>query len=105
MNRLLIFSFVCITLFSCNEAQIDLICEPILNREFNVIYNAHVTGELQLDLSNSCDTALVYFTELDPTTVLPGTFKSFEVTSGLQYLVETTCTDSTLTYRYVNNCP
>jgi hypothetical protein len=105
MNRLLILSFVCITLFSCNEAQIDRICEPTLNREFNVIYNAHFKGELQLDLSSSCDTALVYFTEVPPTVVLPGAFQSFQVPTGLQYLVETTCSDSTLTYRYVNNCP
>lgn len=105
MNRFLILILFSISLVSCNEAQINRICEPTLNREFNVVYNAHFRGDLQLDLSNSCDTALVYFTEVPPTTVLPGSFQSFAVTSGLQYLVVSNCSDSTLTYRYVNNCP
>lgn len=105
MNRLLILILFSISLLACNEAQINRICEPTLNREFNVVYNAHFRGDLQLDLSNSCDTALVYFTEIEPTTVLPGSFQTFSVASGLQYLVVSNCADSTLTYRYVNNCP
>ena len=105
MSRLLIFILISIALFSCNEAQINRICEPTLNREFNMVYNAHFRGELQLDLSNACDTALVYFTEIPPTTVLPGNFQTFSVPSGLQYLVVSNCSDSTLTYRYVNTCP
>jgi hypothetical protein len=92
-------------LSACKEAQIDAVCEPVLTRQFNTVYNAHFSGDLQVDLSNLCDTALVYFTEIAPTTVLPGEFRSFSVKKDLQYLVETSCTDSTLTYQYINICP
>jgi hypothetical protein len=104
MNKVIFLISILLTLSACNEAQIERICAPTHTRQFNVIYNAHFKGQIQLDLSASCDTARVYFTETPATVVLPGSFITFEVAKELQYLVETTCTDSTLTYRYINQC-
>jgi hypothetical protein len=89
---------------ACDAAQINRICEPVLNREFNVVYNAHFRGELSFN--NSCgDTARVFYTDADPVTVLPGAFYSLSLNQGQQYLVNVQCADSTLTYTYTNQCP
>lgn len=91
-------------LAACDAAEINRVCEPVLDRQFNVVYNAHFRGELSLN--NSCiDTALVFYTDAEPIAVPPGGFFALNLTSGQQYLVNVNCTDSTLTYTYTNQCP
>lgn len=89
---------------ACNQAQINKICEPVLERRFNIVYNAHFNGELRLD--NACaDTALVYVGVPEAQKVLPGSFRTFQVVQEQQYLVVVQCNDSLLTYQFVNQCP
>lgn len=88
----------------CDAAQIDRICEPSLERQYNVVYNAHFKGEFTIN--NTCaDTAVVQSTDTEPDTLLPGASRTYTLSQRQQYLVVLTCEDSTLTYTYFNQCP
>lgn len=100
----LLFLAVIPVFVACNQAQINKICDPVLERKFNIVYNAHFTGELRLD--NACtDTALVYVGVPEAQIVLPGSFQTFQVVREQQYLVVVDCSDTLLTYQFVNQCP
>ena len=105
MNLKLFFVFIVAgILTSCNKADIERICEPQLNRQFNTVYNAHFKGTLHF--TNLCnDTALVLRLEVPPDTVPPGSSRNYSFSGGEQYLVSVACDDSTHTYTYSNICP
>lgn len=91
-------------LAGCDAAEINKICDPSKERQFNVVYNAHYDG--QFTLENTCgDTATVFITEQSGDPIPPGDTRVYTVSRGLQYIVIGDCADSTLTYTFVNECP
>lgn len=104
MKRFQIGLALIVGLAGCDAAEINRICEPSVERQFNIVYNAHFRG--QFTLNNTCqDTAMVYRIEIPTDTVLPGSQRTYSFVSGDQYLVVLNCQDSTLTYTYFNECP
>ncbi len=104
----IILAIAILGLTACEAAEIERICEPSKERQFNVVYNAHFRGDL--NFNNLCgDTALVLYTvtDSDPaqSVVPPNEFYTLNLRAGQQYLVNVPCADSTLTYTYVNQCP
>lgn len=95
---------IIVLLAGCDAAQINRICEPSVERQYNVVYNAHHKGEFTIN--NTCtDTAVVQATDTEPDTLFPGTSHTYTLSQGQQYLVVLACEDSTLTYTYFNQCP
>jgi len=103
MRFLFTILIVAAGLTSC-KSEIDKICEPTKTRMFNVVYNAHFNGEFSVN--NTCsDTAIVYITDLEGDPLPPGNNRTYQIDRGLQYLVVANCSDSTIAYNYMNECP
>lgn len=93
------------TLTACKNTEVKKLCDPVVERQYNVVYNAHFNGDFTIQPPCS-DTAFVLRTEIPADTILPGNIKTYSITKGNQYLVVSRCAlDSILTYTYNNNCP
>lgn len=92
-------------LSACKNTAIEQICEPVVERQYNIVYNAHFKGDFTIQ-PPCADTVFVLQTETATDTILPGNVRTYSIAKGKQYLAVSACAlDSVLTYTFNNTCP
>lgn len=105
MRNLSAIFLIIAVLSACKNTEVKQFCEPVIKRQYNIVYNAHFDGSFTVQ-PPCADTAFVLRTEIPTDTVLPGNVKTYSIPKGIQYLVVSPCAlDSVLTYTYNNTCP